>query len=233
MVRIVGVINFKEFEMTMVAANTVMEKIEEVLNEFVAEDRIFSAFDVTKRVREKAGKVLATHKRIQAMVHQIYTDGNFPSKDFVTSYIRILMPVDAAVSMRVRAWIYYPSSENPYDYDPEAVKNVTVEDDLDKGSPGKYSLTTADRLNVSGDLLNKIGAKPKDYIWISVEGEKMVLSPRVFPCANPGDQKNLIVNKDGRVRIPKKVIEGYLDCAVPSSFNIEIEKDYISISPCD
>ena len=46
MVRIVGVINFKEFEMTMVAANTVMEKIEEVLNEFVAEDRIFSAFDV-------------------------------------------------------------------------------------------------------------------------------------------------------------------------------------------
>jgi hypothetical protein len=61
----------------------------------------------------------------------------------------------------------------------------------------------------------------------------MVLSPRVFPCANPGDQKNLIVNKDGRVRIPKKVIEEYLDCAVPSSFNIEIEKDYISISPCD
>jgi len=206
-----------------VIASKVVETIEELTNE----GRIFTAFDVTKMIRAQEGVVGARHAEFRDAVQAA-----FASQEFPANYKRTLCSVSGN-----RTWVYHLDHEDPNAYDPDEIPYVQVTDDVGTDpdpvvSNGKHSLTSADRLNVSNDLLSQIGAKHNDFMWISAEGNKLTLSLKVNQSGpNPGDQKHLVVNGDGRVRISKKIIEEYLTCVSPTSYDIEVENDYITVSP--
>ena len=85
--------------MDTVVTDTVLSQVEKVVQEFCEEKRSFSAFDVTKKVREKADRVLAHHDKLKEMVHNTFLKSKFPS-----TYRRILMAVNLPEG-RKRIWV--------------------------------------------------------------------------------------------------------------------------------
>jgi len=214
--------------MSTQVSNTVLSLVEEVVKEFVDEDRSFSAFDVSKKVREKAGKVLAIHGDIKEIVHDLFLErlsADVSTYPFPSTYQRILMALPGQVRRRI--WVYYNTNNNPFDYDPDAVVNVPVKDDLkDKNARGA---TKEDRFQVPLGMIAKAGFGSGAVIYLSqdpntTDNKSFLSSVGVFY------QKSFVVNKDGRIRLPRKALEKVYDKRI-NSVEFAVEGNTISITP--
>ncbi len=80
------------------------QKIKDELNESLRMMRIFTAFDITKRVRKN--KVRCKHDDVKQIVHNAYINGEMPNYD------RSLIDVGTAI----QPWLYCPVSRIVDDY---------------------------------------------------------------------------------------------------------------------
>ncbi len=210
--------------MDATVADTVLLKVEEVIKEFTDSERSFSAFDVTKRVRAKEGKVLARHEDIKKIVHEIYDLGNFPD-----DYSRMLQRVQMS-SGEKRIFVYFNINNNVFDYDPTEIKNIPVTDDVgSKPTPDKdssKSFTKEGRINVPKKLIGEANFVISQKIYLRIN------QGRVYVCDNGLPlQKFLVVNKDQRIRLSKRILEKMFSQSLDKGVEFAVSGNSISITP--
>jgi hypothetical protein len=91
----------------MAVAAPVLEKITEAVTGYVAEGKMFTAFEVSLAVKERG--VRERHRYLREDVHQVIFRVAGPA-----GYTRTLMDVGAPE----QAWVYHRMRDNPYTYQP-------------------------------------------------------------------------------------------------------------------
>jgi hypothetical protein len=91
----------------MAIDRTVRKHIEDVVREWVAQGKMFSAFEVSLAVKERG--VQERHRNLRDTVHQIVAEVGGAN-----GYSRTLCDVGAPV----HAWVYHRLRDNPYAYEP-------------------------------------------------------------------------------------------------------------------
>jgi hypothetical protein len=91
----------------MTVTAPVLEKITEVVTEWVGEGKMFTAFEVSLAVKERG--VRERHRNLREDVHAVIFRVGGPG-----GYTRTLMDVGAPE----QAWVYHPLRANPYTYRP-------------------------------------------------------------------------------------------------------------------
>ena len=83
----------------------VLDKIDDIVEEWISANKMFSAFEVSLEVKKRG--LNERHRNMKSSVHDSiaeHGDGK---------YTRTLMDVGAPV----HAWVYHPLTENPYTYE--------------------------------------------------------------------------------------------------------------------
>ena len=162
--------------------SAVATQIIDVLGQFVIPRKVFTAYDVTKEVRQGTTDPIS-HNDVRDVVRQELRAGN------LIGYNAQLMTLD--VGNKPQAMIYYPDSKSPTDY-PLAVKdNDTTDDDDDTddvvdGDGVVCVLTAEKRFNIPKKLTRQIDLAKSGGSYDLVINGSMV-------CRTPAS--------DGRVRI--------------------------------
>jgi len=98
--------------------------VQEVIDKFTNEDKVFSAYDVTKEVN-KNGPV-ARHYKIKSLVHGIFQAGEMNGDNYNRELITLDVGNDDA-----DAFVYYPNSKTAYDHPLAKSQTVTAVDNGD------------------------------------------------------------------------------------------------------
>jgi len=182
--------------------STVSNKIEKVIKALTKRKITFSADNVIKIARKIYGP-LGSYNFLRDMVLSLFINNN---KKFSSVYERILMAVQLPEG-RKRIWVYYHKNNNPFDYNPEENIDIRMKDkDI-------YYLTGEGRLNIGKKFIEKIGMSSGHYVYLSFSEKenKIIIDcfPEVTDVINPGDQKQVKINKDCRIRLNKNLLNEY------------------------
>ena len=177
-------------------------KVSSIVNVLVNDGEMFTAFDVTKKIREEG--IWAEHSDVRAIVHGMFELGDLSG----TGYARTLVPIPG----KIPAFCYHLHTDDPDDYVPGA--NAVV-------SPANVSPPTGSkkdddagvvcyrdnlrRLNTPNKHVYAVGLKPGDVAKVfSVKGEF-----QIFPagCGPFDDHTQYIVNCKGNVRISGSLLD--------------------------
>jgi hypothetical protein len=161
----------------------VSNAISDALAEFVQDQKMFTAFEVTKRVREQISDTVL-HREVRQEVHNGF--------DFLShGYQRT--PVLLIVAGNPQVFVYHPVGTDATDH-PQALKDTTLDtdaDDTDSSSSvqaslpdGVYSTTKEKRLTIPKKILQQVDP---------VGGS--------FDVMVNGDLLCLKKNADGRIRV--------------------------------
>jgi len=200
----------------------VSNDVENVVNSFVAQGKMFTAFDVTKLLRKQGFQ--CNHRDVRLVVHSMHMRGGI-SPD----YVRTNHEIDNAVW----AFVYHEYRDDVNQYDPSADLSVgdgalavkvlvqdpaEDEDDEDDvtvadSSTDKPVLSAAVTVDARGRACVKaactraIGLKSHDYVSIcnisnGISGNRFVSIRTATP-----KNGNYIVDKDCNIRIGRHVWE--------------------------
>jgi len=185
-----------------------------VISGLTTRGEIFTAFDVTKEIREKFPTMNVPHNDVRDMVLDSYRS------DFCDEYDRECL--DLTVS--ARAFIYHPKGESPYDH-PLAVQPVTP---TPTSTPTRTSdpntdLTVEKRLNIGKDLLDKLGLLPGKLVKVETLGGIMSLTATTDTAGS-----TLVVNSDGRLRLNSRMLTKAFG-TLPAKYSISFNNDDFTI----
>lgn len=226
------------------------EAIGDIINDFVAEDRCFTAFDVTEEGKERE-TTDETYRHLKGAVHARHAEL------LKQSYTRTLIPTPSG-----NAWLYHPVGA---DIQPE-IDRINADDDSndndllpspnqiasaapaamgtsqvtpqtqtavvdEETSRSKAVTDVENRLHISSAEVKTANFTPKQVVAVvkTFQGLKIVVDPE--PQVTPLKLYN--VNADGRLRISKNVLEQCFGetLAGRGSFEIEAIAGCISITP--
>jgi hypothetical protein len=199
--------------------------MQEVVEEFVQDERAFTAFDATQEGMQRG--TTERHRSLKGQVH-----ANMQSGLSDGSYERSLIPTPTG-----DAWLYHPAG---YDVQKHAQRlqidaaqsagrmsrNSTAYPKTGKsdGEQKQRQIDNDGRLNIPVDFLVSIGCRAGATIQVGSVNDEMVLSKKL------GDDAvaDYVVNGDGRVRVGQSVLENVLSIIAVSpnrTFNIMLDKD--------
>ena len=217
-----------------------VSEFENVVNDFVNNGTMFTAWDVTLAVR-KTVKAKVQHYEVKREVHQMFDNGN------MVGYNRELANLP---NVDPQPWIYYPPTADPKTYTgkpvapaaaaalpaPTPVASMTALDDgADIGGDGSvvYKWDTTDRLCVPNKLVRDLGFKAGDEVDVvsvnTVQNEVCVVKKgETFPGAPPhlsATLATLTVDRYDNIRIGRTA----LNKASINGVAFEIDRDGDSI----
>lgn len=189
---------------------TVAQTVLDVLGQMMLDRVIFTAFDVTQKVRETVGEdTIIEHRDVRAIVHNEYSTAAMPD------YSQAGM-IELNVSGNPQVIVYYPHDLSPYDH-PKAIQpkpagvvlppdpdptdgdstdtvNTPTQGGADLQDDGSVicSFTTEDRINVPKSLLRKVNPTGGSYDFTTAKGD--------FVRGT---------NSDSRVRLSKAELQSY------------------------
>jgi hypothetical protein len=193
----------------MIATATNLELIEDVVSEWVAEGRMFTAFEVSLALKERG--VRERHRHLREDVHQIICRAGATA-----DYTRTLRDVGAPE----QAWVYHRAGDNPFAYQPldrsdfdaavpyvvPGIRNaVRLSANLPRPHavpPGAFGTDQRGRVCIPVTLLARLGVGPGQRVDVLCDpANAQVLVTR--PAANPGADADTsyTVEPDGNVRI--------------------------------
>jgi len=159
-------------------------EIEDVVTEFVDNNTMFTAWDVTLATRKRS-KDRVQHYEVKREVHRMFDNGN------MTGYNRQLANLPG---VNPQPWLYFPPSADPNTYTGKpaapsaaaalpavaatpALSMSSLDDGADIGGDGSvvYKFDSTDRLCIPNKLIREIGLK-----W----GDEVDLVATVPPSAN-------------------------------------------------
>jgi hypothetical protein len=144
-----------------------VNEITDVVNNFVNDNKLFTAYDVTVEVRKKvSGRV--PHDEVKREVHKLFNSGS------IFGYNRALANLSG---VNPQPWVYHPLAADPTTYDgkpvcqnpvaavasaltpkpPVAAALAVVGDDDDEEVDGVYKFDSTDRLCVPAKLVRQLG----------------------------------------------------------------------------
>lgn len=229
---------------TLVKDTKLSGLIEGVLKDFVKSGRLFTAFDVTKEVRNRADSdFYVSHGDVKNVVHSTYMKEEYPfqnGSDYVQSseYIGGQM-----------ATVYHPLGANLCEYNPDDIKTVkrfTGKHHLGHGlfvvpsvknnanttpvvkktitSFGSISRTSRRRLLIPADVCEAIGLHPRNVAFIC-SGKDSI---RIFKSGQSKYDYVLTVDKYRNLRLSATILGSLSDDQ--SVFDISVDGNEIIIS---
>lgn len=219
-----------------------------IINDFVAEEKNFTAFDVTQEGFNR-GTTTETHRHLKGAVHARWYELQSQG------YTRVLIPTPTGDT-----WLYHPvGADIQPDIDrinPNGVNiNVDNADDDNDDDDDDYLLSpnipcpgaqtnaqtgstktfvrhvtdVEGRLHLSKSELSQIGAKPGDKIVIYLRPNKIEIRIDNRQTMSSHNTYFQSVNHDGRVRIGKLILNHLNSPA--GSFKIVVHNDCLVIEP--
>lgn len=189
--------------------------IENVVSEFLAAEKMFTAWDVTMEVRKRS-KDRVQHFEVKKEVHKIFDQGN------MSGYSRTLANLQ---NVNPQPWIYHLSTDDPsiYDGKPTAptvvvtaiappissISNVDDNSVVDIAADGSavYKFDTTDRLCVPNKLVREIGLKAGDEIEITAADlSSFFVQPKGSAPAAPSVVANYVVDRYDNVRVSRATL---------------------------
>ncbi len=201
-----------------VVTQEVTDSIEEVINGFVAEDKVFTAFDVTKVVN-KDGQV-AKHYQIKSTVHSLYMCGRLGNNMYSRELVTLDLGNDDA-----DAFVYFPHSKTAYDH--PLAKSQTVQAVNDGSSVPVLDL---DSVGVDVDA-------DDDSVTVIVTDEHRIQIPReVLSQITVGASRTYDISCNGGISCRKAESDGRVritEASFPAGarLNVKVENNTIHISP--
>ena len=192
--------------LTVTITDQLSDKIVIILEDMIGSNAIFTAFDVTKRIRVENPTMDVPHEDVKEMVQDCFYN------DFYEDYCRKC--IDLTVS--ARAYVYYPTGKSPYDH-PLAVQEVVPTTKIDT------DLTIEKRLNISKHFLTKLGLVPGKLVRVETVDGVMSLTSTTNSSGS-----TLLVNTDGRVRLNSQMLTEAFG-RLPLKYNISFNDDDFSI----
>jgi len=198
-------------KISVMDADTLNVEVVEIVLCFTQSESLFTAFDVTKRIRFKNPTMKVPHYGVKEMVLELF------NSDFSDEYDREC--IDLTVGQK--AFVYYPQGGSASSY----ALAVQTAPDNSSGTDGNTDsdLTVEKRLNVSRFYLDKMNLTAGKLVNVTMDNNIMSLTATTDPSG-----KTLVVNSDGRLRINKKMLTeqfGYL----PTKFDIQYSPDNLAI----
>ena len=193
-----------------------VNEITTVVNEFVNDNKMFTAFDVTRELRGRV-KDRVQHHEVKREVHQMFTSGQ------VFGYNRTLANLPG---VNPQPWIYHPLAADftTYNGNPAAVTPVAPspvlpsisstddDDDDDEDDNNRvYKFDSTDRLCVPNKLIRQLGLKCGDEVHIV--------------CTTPPTNEVAIVKKNHSFPgVPPHISSVFADYVVDRYDNVRITK---------
>lgn len=197
----------------------VQEKIAAVVTEFVEQGRMFTAFEVSLKVKEQG--VRERHRNLKESVHAtIFTIGA------PNGYTRTLMDVGAPE----QAWVYHTMRDNPYTYVPldrgghgaqPAVRRGPVPRGIRNPRPlrandpspalipdGVFGTDSDGRLVVPATMLSHLGVKaggPVNVRYDAANTQLLLTRPSALDSTPP--DATAVVESDGQLRLDQGMLD--------------------------
>lgn len=145
-----------------------LNEIVDVVNDYVRNDKMFTAWDVTMEVRKRS-KDRVQHFEVKKEVHRMFDNGSMASHNRVLANLPNINP---------QPWLYYPPTVDPSTYTGKPVVAVapptssmsTVDDDdeVDIAADGSvvYKFDSTDRLCVPNKLVRELNLKAGDEVEV-------------------------------------------------------------------
>jgi hypothetical protein len=195
------------------------QKIEEVVQLWIGEGRMFTAFEVSLAVKERG--VQERHRNMKGLIHEVIC-----RLGGANAYTRTVMDVGAPE----QAWVYHRLYDNPYTYVPLSRKDqapVQADDPLvipagiknpvplptDGSAPdaipsGVYGTDQRGRLSIPVPMLTRLGIGPGGQIAVICDlanGEILLFNEET--CDQDYPDAFYTAEADGKVRITQATLE--------------------------
>jgi len=209
-----------------------MDVVKEVVGDMARAGKLFSAFDVTRTVRNEKG-LQVFHSEVRRAVHNMNRNMELPM-DYTSS--------DFVLSNGKTAIIYHPQSADVSQYDentigakvsPFSPAQSTAAVQPQTLAPTPTKTTNRDsrgRFCISNKLTKQVGLLAADSVFAYADGSKVVVvkygNAGVFPAGT--EFHELIVDKDINIRLSPGILkEAGLDSG---SLKTKIVNDKIEVS---
>lgn len=203
--------------------------VEDVVSDMLVNGFMFTAFDITKKVRETLGKgTFVSHSDVNRLVQDKLSNGD------LDPYVRDMITISMN-GVDIRPWIYHSPSSPANIYDPLWMENnptqVGMKSDMTKPYPTVYipsvfdvggssassdgtltvgvsdgvdtvKVTSERRLNIPLKVVEDCGFMPNEFITVFVDNNVIRVSHDTFVT----DSHIIKVNADGRIRISNSML---------------------------
>jgi len=187
----------------------VTETINNIVAEWIADGRMFTAFEVSLEAKERGAD--ERHRNMKDAIHQALS--RFGS---TRGYTRTLMDVGA----NNEAWVYHEGDADPSDYRPLSRGNDSRGGNANRTSVSSHrpsaasSATSNDaadssgRLKISADKLSQIGIGCEDEAIVKcddINAEIRITRPTLFDDSPP--DAHYQTDKQGDLHLPSSVMQ--------------------------
>jgi bifunctional DNA-binding transcriptional regulator/antitoxin component of YhaV-PrlF toxin-antitoxin module len=194
-----------------------------IVNELTDENLMFSAYDITKILRDRGHSVF--HRDVRSEVHRML--GN----DEIPNYVKLMHSFEDHDGNTISAFVFMPDGNYVGDYDAKALPDALQNAPKTNPNPTRTKNSPLDargRLWVPKDALSWLGVNSGDKVYIYERSELIIIE------AQEKEQETAevvyTVDSDGLIAISNKyLVESELDKC--SSLVFEHDGDELLIEP--
>lgn len=183
-----------------------------VLCDLTKQNKVFTAYDVTKQLRKENPTIDVIHSEVRDIILEEWKN------TFCDEYESTLMELNNGQ----HSYVYHPETVSPETHPMVKSKPVPTKNDVDE-----FDLTDKNRLNISKELLTQLGlVSGKIGQIVTMNG---VMSVRSSLPDTMLPARVLTVNTDGRLRIGEKMLTeafGHLN----KKYNVSVSSDKTAIN---
>ncbi len=215
--------------------------VEDVVSQMVCDGFMFTAFDVTRKVRETLGKgTFVSHSDVNCLVQEKLANGD------LDPYVRDIVTIGVN-GVDSSPWIYHSPNSLANIYDPLWMKDnptqigmkavspvpshVYIPSVFDVGGSSAVSdgvdtvkVTSEKRLNIPLKIVEDCGFMPNEFVSVFVDNNELRVSHDVFVT----DSHVIKVNADGRIRISNSMLSEIASSNV-TEFKVRSENNEIFV----
>jgi hypothetical protein len=187
----------------VVNGNILMQAVSEVISEFTGQNKVFTAFDVTQKIRGDGVITNIRHSEVKEMVFQEWKD------TFCDDYESTLTELKIG-DKTMNAFVYHPEGVLPTTHHLAVVDEVEDEevemDELNIVCVTKDLTFCEQRLSIPKGFLLAIGLKAGHIVNVSVDISN---SRKIVIKKDDGSDTNATlysINTDGRLRFSRSVL---------------------------
>jgi len=224
--------------------------VEDIVSDMLVNGFMFTAFDVTKKVRETLGKgTFVSHSDVNRLVQEKFLNGD------LDPYVRDIVTIGVN-GVDSNPWVYHDPNSGINLYDPLWMKdnptqtgmkgNTTVPSHVyipsvfDVGGSGAVSdgtltfgvsdgvdtvkVTSEKRLNIPLKIVEDCGLTPNELISVSIDNNEIKLSKGILTSYS----HVIKVNRDGRIRLGNSILNKIASSNV-TEFKVRSENNEIFV----
>jgi bifunctional DNA-binding transcriptional regulator/antitoxin component of YhaV-PrlF toxin-antitoxin module len=192
-----------------------LDEVISQVKEFVQEDKMFTAWDVTCELRKKSSHAIK-HFEVKRDVQKMFQDGSMPTYNRTIADLPNVSP---------QPWVYHPHNADaslysgyPVDSNNQLLLPPPTDDEF-------YRFDSTGRLCIPANLARQAGLDTGDDVYLYQDGDYTVVTKTTtLPLSTV-----LKVDKNDNVRIRSGTLARFLDFQPSDCFEITGDNDSVKV----